>query len=172
MHIGETILTNTLFGAAPVLVFLLSSGLGEEWRAVRYVLLTVSVVCYIARMAIADYRQTRSADLVQRQASALDSAVDGMAIVDSAGKYTYVNAGYAQLLGNTTRKAMIGQSWQALSVRAGDGNMTSEQEIRGALQKDGKWYGIVEVPRGPGAYIPIELAVTLLADGGSDADSP
>ena len=44
--------------------------------------------------------------------------------------------------------------------------ITSEQEIRGALQKEGKWYGIVEAPRGPGVHIPIELAVTLLADGG------
>jgi len=164
--IGETILTNMLFGAAPVLVFLLSAGLGEEWRPVRYVLLTVSVACYIARMAIADYRQTRNADLVRRQASALDSAVDGMAIVDGEGKYTYVNAGYAKLLGNTTREAMIGQSWQAVSVRAGDGSMRSEQEVRGALEKEGKWYGIVEVPRGPGVYVPIELAVTLLPDGG------
>jgi PAS domain-containing protein len=127
--VGETILTNALFGAAPVLVFLLSAGLGAEWRPVRNVLLTVSVACYIARMAIADYRQMRSADLVRRQASALDSAVDGMAIVDREGKYTYVNAGYAKLLGNTAREAMIGQSWQAVSVRAGDGSITSEQEI-------------------------------------------
>jgi two-component system cell cycle sensor histidine kinase/response regulator CckA len=164
--VGETILTNALFGAAPVLVFLLSAGLGAEWRSVRNVLLTVSVACYIARMAIADYRQMRSADLVRRQASALDSAVDGMAIVDREGKYTYVNAGYAKLLGNTAREAMIGQSWQAVSVRASDGTITSEQEIRGALQKEGKWYGIVEAPRGPGVHIPIELAVTLLADGG------
>jgi two-component system cell cycle sensor histidine kinase/response regulator CckA len=162
--VGETILTNTLFGAAPVLVFLLSAGLGEEWRPVRYVLLTVSVACYIARMAFADYRQMRNADLVRRQASALDSAVDGMAIVDREGKYTYVNAGYAKLLGNTAREAMIGRSWQAVS--GGDGSMKSEQEIRGALEKEGKWYGIVEVPRGPGVYIPVELAVTLLADGG------
>src|SRR5215467_13770417 len=164
--LGETILTNTLFGAAPVLVFLLSSGLGAEWRDVRYLLLIVSVACYIARMAITDYRRMRSADLVRRQASALDSAVDGMAIVDREGKYTYVNSGYAQLLGNTTREAMIGQSWHAVSVKAGDGDMKSEGEIRGALERDGKWYGIVEVPRGPEAYIPVELAVTLLADGG------
>src|SRR5215467_2138808 len=164
--VGETILTNTLFGAAPVLVFLLSAGLGEEWRAVRYVLLTVSVACYIARMAITDYRRMRSADLAQRQASALDSAADGMAIVDSAGKYTYVNPGYAQLLGNTTREAMIGQTWQAFSVSAGEGSVTSEQAIRSTLQKDGKWYGIVEVLREPGVYIPIEVAVTSLADGG------
>src|SRR6185369_17514778 len=62
--LGEAILTNTLFGAAPVLVFLLSSGLGQEWNRVRYTLLSVSVACYVARMAIADYRQTRAANMV------------------------------------------------------------------------------------------------------------
>jgi PAS domain S-box-containing protein len=164
--LGETILTNTLFGAAPVLVFLLSWGLGQEWHDVRNVLLTVSVACYVARMAIADYRQTRNADLARRQASALDSAVDGMAIVDSEGKYTYVNAGYANLLGKLSRDEMIGQAWRAVSVKAGDGSMNSEQEIRNFLQKEGKWFGIVEVPRGQGTYVPVELAVTSLPDGG------
>ena len=164
--LGETILTNTLFGAAPVLVFLLSSGLGAEWRNARYTMLAISVACYVARMAITDYRQTRTADLVRRQASALDSAVDGMAIVDREGKYTYVNTGYAQLLGDVAREKMIGQPWQAVSTKAGDGGMKSEQEIKSALQKNGKWYGIIEVPRGQGSYIPVELAVTLLADGG------
>src|SRR5262249_12595623 len=141
-------------------------GLGQEWHEVRNVLLAVSVACYVARMAIADYRQTRNADLARRQASALDSAVDGMAIVDSEGKYSYVNTGYASLLGNPSREEMIGQQWRAVSVRAGDGNMASEQEIRTTLQKEGKWFGIVEVPRGQGVYVPVELAVTLLPDGG------
>jgi two-component system cell cycle sensor histidine kinase/response regulator CckA len=164
--LGETILTNTLFGAAPVLVFLLSSGLGEEWNRVRYTLLAVSVACYVARMAITDYRQTRTADMVRRQASALDSAVDGMAIVGKEGKYSYVNAGYANLLGNGAREEMIGETWRTVSVKPGDGSMASEEEIRKALQTEGKWYGIVEVPRGRGAYVPVELAVTLLPDGG------
>src|SRR5499427_2452237 len=164
--LGETILTNTMFGAAPVLVFLLSSGLGQEWREVRDVLLTISVACYVARMAISEYRQTRSADLARRQASALDSAVDGMAIVDSDGKYSYVNEGYASLLGNVRRDEMVGQPWKAVLLKAGLGRMNSEREIRNALQKDGKWFGILEVPRGQGNYVPVELAVTSLPDGG------
>jgi len=163
--LGETILTNTLFGAAPVLVFLLSSGLGEEWNRVRYTLLAVSVACYVARMAISDYRQTRTADMVRRQASALDSAVDGMAIVDKEGNYAYVNDGYARLMGNSTREAIMGKPWRADWAKSGDGQ-TSDDRIRSALQKEGKWYGIVEVPRGQGTYVPVEVAVTLLPDGG------
>ena len=162
--LGETILTNTLFGAAPVLVFLLSSGLGQEWHEVRNTLLAVSVACYVARMAIADFRVTRNAEMVRQQARALDSAVDGMAIVNQEGKYSYVNDGYAKLLGNTSREAMIGNAWQSVSAKTDGGH--SEKEISAALQRDGKWYGIVEVPRAPGSYIPVELVVTALPEGG------
>jgi PAS domain S-box len=161
--LGETILTNTLFGVAPVLVFLLSSGLGEEWHNVRNVMLGISVACYVARMAIADYRQTRAANIVRQQASALDSAVDGMAIVDKDGKYSYVNEGYARLMGNASREAIIGKAWRSTIANEA---RTSDQEVLQALQKEGKWYGIVEVPRGQATYIPVEVAVTLLADGG------
>jgi len=162
--LGETILTNTLFGAAPVLVFLLSSGLGQEWHEVRNTLLAVSVVCYVARMAIADFRLTRNAEMVRQQARALDSAVDGMAIVNQEGKYSYVNEGYAKLLGRTTREEMVGKQWEAVSTKTDGGE--SEKEIRAALQRDGKWYGIVEVPRAPGSYLPVELVVTALPEGG------
>src|SRR6266699_3244690 len=49
--LGETILTNALFGVAPVLIFLLSAKLGPEWSILRYSLLAISVGCYVARMA-------------------------------------------------------------------------------------------------------------------------
>jgi len=170
--LGETILTNVMFGAAPVLVFLLSSGLGEEWREVRWAMLAVSVACYVARMAIADYRQVRNAELVRRQASALDSAVDGMAIVSGDGTYAYVNAGYAALLGTSTREEMIGRRWMEVSVTPRGGRVPPSEEIGRALVKQGRWYGVVEVPaksgeENHGQFIPVELAVTLLPDGGA-----
>jgi PAS domain S-box-containing protein len=162
--LGETILTNTLFGAAPVLVFLLSAELGPEWRTLRYTLLGVSVACYIARMAISDYRQSRNAERVRQQASALDLAVDGMAIVSGDGKYTYVNEGYAQMLGSTSRDEMIGKPWQTVSVREARGE--PPDEIRDALRRDGRWFGIVNVPRKAGLSLPVELAVAALPEGG------
>jgi len=162
--LGETILTNALFGVAPVLIFLLSTSLGPEWRTLRYSLLAVSVVCYVARMAISDYRQSRNAELVRQQGRALDSAVDGMAIINSEGKYTYVNAGYAQMLGNASREAMIGSRWDSVSAQNMEG--APPNEIRAALNKAGQWYGVVNVPREPGVSVPIELAVTALPEGG------
>jgi PAS domain S-box-containing protein len=161
--LGETILTNALFGVAPVLIFLLSANLGPEWRIVRYSLLTVSVVCYVARMAISDYRQSQNAKRVRQQATALDLAVDGMAIVNADGKYTYVNSGYAQMIGRATREEMIGRAWQDVSARETGG---PENDIRSSLQKDGRWLGVINVSREPGISNPVELAVTALPEGG------
>jgi PAS domain S-box-containing protein len=162
--LGETILTNALFGVAPVLIFLLSANLGPEWSILRYSLLAISVACYVARMAISDYRQSQNAERVRQQAMALDLAADGMAIVNADGKYTYVNSGYAETLGNAPREEMIGQPWQAVSIH-GTGSGPAE-EIRAALQRDGRWLGLVNATHGPDTSIPVELAVTALPGGG------
>ena len=162
--LGETIFTNTLFGVAPVLIFLISAGLGPVWTTLRYSLLTVSVVCYIARMAISDYRQSQHAELARKQARALDSAVDGMAIISADGRYTYVNSGYADMLGAASREEMIGGKWDDVSVPTTQAVLPDE--VSEALKRDGRWYGVVNVPRAEGVSVPVELAVTALPEGG------
>jgi PAS domain S-box-containing protein len=161
--VGETILTNALFGIAPVLIFLLSAGLGREWRTLRYSLLAVSIGCYVARMAISDYRKSRNAEMVRQQAKALDLAADGMAIITAERKYTYVNEGYAQLLGTVPREQMIGR--QTVEVTTQEIQHGLAEEVRMAIQKDGRWLGVIDLPSG-GTVIPVELAVTALPEGG------
>src|SRR5260221_662316 len=161
--LGETILTNALFGIAPVLIFLLSAGLGREWRTLRYSLLTVSVGCYVARMAISDYRKSRNAEMVRQQAKALDLAADGMAIITADRKYIYVNEGYAQLLGTVPREQMIGR--QTAEVTTQEIQRGLADEVGAAIQKDGRWLGVIDLPSG-GTLIPVELAVTALPEGG------
>ena len=162
--LGETILTNSLFGVAPVLIFLLSSDLGPEWRSLRYSLLTVSVACYVARMAISDYRKSRNAEMVRQQAKALDLAADGMAIVSADRKYTYVNQGYAQLFGRVHRDQMIGRDTEEVTIR--EAQKIPGDEVSAAIEKDGRWLGEVDLPIGEGATIPVELSVTALPEGG------
>ncbi len=162
--LGETIFTNALFGIAPVLIFLLSAGLGHEWRTLRYSLLTVSIGCYVARMAISDYRKSRNAEMVRQQATALDMAVDGMAIIDADRRYTYVNAAYAQLFGRASRDEMTGSRWHDVSQQ--ESQTSRVDEIRAGVQKEGRWLGVVDVSLREGSSVPIELAVTALPGGG------
>src|SRR5258708_1632579 len=162
--LGETILTNALFGVAPVLIFFLSTGLGSEWSMLRYSLLAVSVACYVGRMAISDYRQSRNAEVVREEGGGVDAAVGGTAIVSADGKYTYVNVCYTYIFGKTTSEQMAGEPWQNVTIQDMQG--APVDGIRAALQKEGKWYGVVTVPKANGTSITVELAVTALPEGG------
>src|SRR5260221_6245235 len=115
-------------------------------------------------MAISNYRQSRNAEVVRKQARALDAAVDGTAIVSADGKYAYVNVGFANIFGKTTREQMTGETWQNVTIEDLQG--APVDGIREALQKEGKWYGVGTVPKANGASITIELAVTALPEGG------
>src|SRR5260221_442698 len=115
-------------------------------------------------MAISNYRQSRNAEVVRKQARALDAAVDGTAIVSADGKYAYVNVGFANIFEKTTSEQMNGEPWQNVTIEGMQG--APVDGIRAALQKEGKWYGVVTVPKANGASITIELAVTALPEGG------
>jgi hypothetical protein len=83
--LGELVLTNTTFALAPLIVLWQVSQLGAEWRVLRFSLLGVSIVCYAARLGISQYREAKSANAVLTHTLAMDSAVNGMAILDAGG---------------------------------------------------------------------------------------
>jgi PAS domain S-box-containing protein len=101
--------------------------------------------------------------MVRQQAKALDLAADGMAIITADRKYTYVNEGYAQLLGTVPREQMIGR--QTAEVTTQEIQHGLAEEVRTAIEKDGRWLGVIDLPSG-GTRIPVELAVTALPEGG------
>src|SRR5207249_5520880 len=112
--LGELMVTNATFALAPLIILWQVSRLQTEWRLVRFSLLGVSIVCYAARLGISQYREARSANAVLTHTIAMDSAVNGMAILDAGGKYIYVNPAYERMMGNTNREAVLGKSWLAV----------------------------------------------------------
>ncbi|HEX4543819.1 MAG TPA: hypothetical protein VH114_11675, partial [Candidatus Acidoferrum sp.] len=54
---GDLVLTNATLALAPLIVLLQVAQLGTEWRALRFTLLGVSIVCYAARLGVTQYRQ-------------------------------------------------------------------------------------------------------------------
>ncbi len=161
--LGVLALKNVMLALAPLIVLVLVSRLGTQWRWVGFVLLGVSITCYAARLGVSQYREARSAELVRRDTLAMDSAMDGMAIVSPNGQYTYVNEAYARMMGHPGPHAMIGKRWATLHPRS-DVEST-EAGIRQALLTDGKWFGPVTIHRN-GSPLPMEMSVTLLPDGG------
>jgi PAS domain S-box-containing protein len=163
--LGELMLTNATFALAPLIILWQVSQLQAEWRLLRFSLLGVSIVCYAARLGISQYREAKSANVVLTHTMAMDSAMNGMAILDAGGTYIYVNPAYARMMRNAKPEAMIGKSWREVSNRR---NVApGETEILESLKQYGKWFGPLTVHRDDGTEVPTEFSVTALPDGGT-----
>src|SRR5216684_7854753 len=81
--LGELMVTNATFALAPLIILWQVSQMSAEWRLLRFSLLGVSIVCYAARLGISQYREAKSANAVLTHTLAMDSAINGMAILDA-----------------------------------------------------------------------------------------
>ena len=161
--LGRVAIKNAMLALAPLIVLVVVAQLGAEWRGMGFLLLGVSITCYAARLGVSEYREARTAAAVRRHTHAMDSAMDGMAIVSPKGRYAYVNAAFARMMGHESARAMIGKPWQDVH-NPGDVKPV-EDKIRSALEQQGKWFGPVTIQRSGGA-LPLEVAITKLPDGG------
>jgi PAS domain S-box-containing protein len=162
---SELMLTNVTFALAPLIILWQVSQLNSEWRLVRFSLLGISIVCYAARLGLSQYREALSAKAVLTHTMAMDSAINGMAILDATGKYIYVNPAYARMIGNKSRETMIGQYWREGSDPRDVKPV--ESKVRAAVQQHGKWFGPLTMHHPDGTLVPVEMSVTSLPDGGT-----
>ena len=161
---GGMLFRNAMFALGPLIVMLLTSQLGPGWKPVRLTVLGISILCYAARMALNEHRQTKNAELVNRQMQAMDSSVDGMAIVDAQGTYVYVNSEYARMCGQGRAEEMLGRRWREVSIQPEA--VRTEDAIREGLAKRGKWFGEMTLLDKEGRALPVEMAVTAMSAGG------
>src|SRR6266481_5959564 len=125
---------------------------------------TLALAPLIVLLQVAQYRQNQTEDTLQRHNRAMDSAVNGIAIVDVKGQHTYANAAFAQMVGHENVESIVGRPWK--DVYAPQDVERVEGEIRESMRKRGKWYGPMTIHRRDGSALPVEMAVTLLPDGG------
>lgn len=161
---GDFVLTNFTFALAPLIVLLQVSQLDAGGRAVRFSLLGLSILCYATRLGLTNYRAARITETLQRHNRALDSAVNGIAIVDKAGMHTYSNASFAATMGFDDATSIVGRNWR--EIYAPEDVRLLETEIRQALQKNARWQGPANIHRRDGSALPIEMSITTLPDGG------
>jgi PAS domain S-box-containing protein len=162
---SQLLMNNVTYALAPLIVLVQVAELPIEWRVLRYSLLAVSIICYAVRLCVSQLRESRSGEIARRHALAMDSAVDGMSVLNSAGTFIYVNSAYARMMGHAGPEAMIGKPWRGVTD-ARDSEPV-ESEIREALRKRGKWFGPVTIHQADGSVFPLEMAITLLPDGGT-----
>ncbi len=156
---------NLTLALAPLSVLVLMAQLGPQWRLISFALLAVSIICYAARLGLSEYRQSQISDMAGRHALAMKSAINGMAILDATGKYTYVNPAYARMMGYATPDALRGQPWRETSNP--EDVAPVEKEIREGIKQYGKWFGPITVHHRDGTVVPMEMAITSLPDGGT-----
>jgi PAS domain S-box-containing protein len=154
---------SAMLALAPLIVLMVVAQLGPEWRGWGFLLLGVSITCYAAQLGVSQYREVRAAAVVRRHALAMDSAMDGMAIVSPNGNYTYVNSTFARMMGQVGPQAMIGKPWRDV-LNPSDVRPVVD-EIQTALAREGRWFGPVTIHRTSGT-LPLEVAITKLPGDG------
>jgi PAS domain S-box-containing protein len=164
-NFASLVIKNVTLALGPLLVLVLVGQLGPEWRPISFALLSVSIICYASRLGLSEYRQVQTANSARQHTLAMESAINGMAILDPEGKYTYVNPAYARMMGHPNPEPLIGKLWD---------EMTNPQDvtpirtdIRNSMKEHGKWFGPITVHHSDGTAVPLEVAITLLPDGGT-----
>ncbi|HEY5000211.1 MAG TPA: PAS domain S-box protein, partial [Candidatus Cryosericum sp.] len=95
---------------------------------------------------------------------ALDASMDGMALLDAAGRYVYANAAHAAAYGFARAEDLIGQSWRILY---NDEQLHFiDEHVFPVLRSQGRWQGEAVGKRRDGSAFPQELSLAFLPDGG------
>jgi PAS domain S-box-containing protein len=156
-------LRNVMFAVAPLIVLVQVAQFPSEWRILRFSLLGVSILCFAVRLGISGYREAKTAQTVRRQALAMDTAADGISIIGENGEHIYVNAAFARMMGYESPESMLGVHWQKI-YDPRDIELI-HATVRASLVAEGKWSGQINLRRRDGTVIPVEMAITSLANG-------
>jgi len=164
-NLARLTVKNVSLALAPLIVVSLLVQLGPEWRRTSFALLAMSILCFATRLGLSEFRLSDSAETARRNWLAMDSAINGMAILDAEGKYIYVNSAYARMIGNTHRESVLGKSWQEVPDARDVASIVPE--VRESLKQHGRWFGRLTVHHGDATVVHTEMAVTALPDGGT-----
>jgi PAS domain S-box-containing protein len=161
---SELMITNGTLALAPLIILFQVSRMDTEWRVLRFSLLGVSIVCYAARLGMSQFREARSADAVRTHALAMESTADGMAILDNNATHIYANSAFAKMLGFEHPEEVLGKSWR--QVYDPRDTALLEELLRQSVQKTGRWSGQISLHRRDNTTLPVEMAITTMAQGG------
>jgi PAS domain S-box-containing protein len=101
---------------------------------------------------------------LDRLASAVEGALDGIAILDDDGVFQYVNDAHADVYGYDSPDDLEGRHWQTLyDARETD---RFENDIMPTFREQGQWRGETTGQRADGSTFPQELSLIELDSGG------
>ena len=95
---------------------------------------------------------------------AMEASIDGMALLDDDGEYSYVNEAHADIYGYDDPEAFAGESWRM--CYDDDTVAQFEDEILPTLFAEGSWRGEATGIRNDGSTFPQELSLTVTDEDG------
>ena len=106
--------------------------------------------------------QKLSQELQNRQLAAIETASDGIAILND-NKFIYLNQAHLEIFGYSKPEELIGQSWQVLYGREAIAQF--EREAFPILLERGQWQGITKAKHRSGHTFDEEVTLTLTSTG-------
>ncbi|MFB6196407.1 MAG: bacterio-opsin activator domain-containing protein [Haloplanus sp.] len=100
---------------------------------------------------------------LERRLRAMESMIDGVAILDESGEYLYVNDTHADVYGYDDPGAFLGEPWRMCYGEAERSRF--EEDVMPTLREEGVWRGEALGRRKDGTTFPQELSLTLVDDG-------
>ncbi len=153
--------------AYPDLPFVLYTGKGSE--AVASDAISAGVTDYLQKESGTEQyellanrirnavERTRAEQARQRHLEAIETAREGISILDGDGEFIYVNQAYAELYGYDPEE-MVGEHWAL--VYPDDGIETVRNEVLPAVEERGYWHGETTGFRADGTTFPEDHVVS------------
>jgi PAS domain S-box-containing protein len=101
---------------------------------------------------------------LHQQLAAIEASMDGIAVLNAAGEYLYLNQAHAAVYGYLAPDELLGKGWQVLYTP--EERQRLEPLIYAAFDREGGWRGEATGLKKDGTTFPQEISLTLLKDGG------
>ncbi len=114
-----------------------------------------------AQEELAERKQAEAT--IRRHLSAMETSIDGIAMLDAGECFIYLNAAFAALYGYQKPADLLGQSWRVLYPESEQQRI--DQELMPELERSGKWRGEAIGRRLNGTQFQQEISLVLAETG-------
>ncbi len=106
----------------------------------------------------------RADEALRRQLAAMDTSIDGIAIVDQRGSLLYVNNALVKMYGYDRPEELLGNLWDILYNE--EEVVRIKQEVLPQVYREGQWRGETIGKRRDGKTFPQEISLSSIQGGG------
>jgi len=101
---------------------------------------------------------------IRRRSTAMEAAIDGIAVLDEEGRYVYANRAHARLFGYDDPDDLTGESIYRRFPESGVKRM--RWDVLPTVWNEGHWRGEIVGRRNDGSTFPQEVSLTQIEGGG------